>query len=221
MGLFLSRGNKKVLSFWVMCQILKKASLDSIPSRRHTVFVKQKDIANATHTAILDAAGIVVLNKGVNALTLDSAAQEAGVSKGGLLYHFPNKNSLIEGMIEGMIERLVGAFDASLERELVKSNGGWLVAYIHASFVSDPQYNQLSMALFAAIANDTELLRLLQDHFVEWQNKVEELAPSPEIGTIIRLALDGLWVSDLMGFSPPPPALREKMLHTLLEMVTQ
>lgn len=217
MGLFLSRGNKKVLSFWVMCQILKKVPLGSTPSRRYTIFVKQKDIANATRTAILDAAGRVVLNKGVNALTLDSAAQEAGVSKGGLLYHFPNKNSLIEGMIE----RLVGAFDASLERELVKSNGDWLVAYIHASFVSDPQYNQLSMALFAAIANDTELLRPLQDHFVVWQNKVEELASSPEIGTIIRLALDGLWVSDLMDFSPPSLALREKILHTLLEMVAQ
>jgi len=177
--------------------------------------MKQSDIALATRTAILDSACRVVLDRGVNALTLDSAALEAGVSKGGLLYHFPNKNRLIEGMIE----RLVSAFDLALERELARYNGNWLSAYIHASFVSDPKYSQLSTALFAAIAGDPKLLKPLQDHFLKWQRKAEESAPSPEMGTIIRLAMDGLWVSDLLGFAPPPPAMRKKMLKTLLEMM--
>ena len=37
--------------------------------------------------------------KGVAKLTLEAVAKEAGVSKGGLLYHFSNKEALIEGMI--------------------------------------------------------------------------------------------------------------------------
>jgi AcrR family transcriptional regulator len=177
--------------------------------------MKQKDIALATQTEILDAACRVVLDKGVNALTLDATALEAGVSKGGLLYHFPSKDSLIEGMIE----RLIHAFDSALERELVKTDGDWLAAYLNVSFISDPHYNQLSTALFAAIANNPTLLKPLQDHFVEWQKKAEETAPSPDVGTIIRLAMDGLWVSDLMGFAPPSPAMRKKLLKVLMEML--
>jgi len=192
-------------------------ALDSIPSGRYTVFMKQKDITLATRMGILDAACRVVLNKGVSALTLDSAAQEAGVSKGGLLYHFPSKNSLIEGMIE----RLIRAFDLALERELAKNNGDWLAAFITASFVSDPDYNQLSSALSAAIASNPELLKPLQDHFVELQKKAEASAPSPQMGTIIRLAMDGLWLSDLLGFAPPTPAMRKKMLKVLMEMINK
>lgn len=177
--------------------------------------MKQKDIALSTRTMILDAACRVVLNKGVNALTLDSTALEAGVSKGGLLYHFPSKDSLIEGMIE----RLINAFDFALEQELAKTNGDWLAAYINVSFISDPRYRQLSSALFAAIANNPALLKPLQDHFVEWQKKAEASAPTPEMGTLIRLAMDGLWIADLAGFAPPTSAMRKKMLKVLMEMM--
>lgn len=48
---------------------------------------------------ILDAAAAIVRRDGVAKLTLEAAAKEAGVSKGGLLYHFPNKESLIDGMV--------------------------------------------------------------------------------------------------------------------------
>jgi AcrR family transcriptional regulator len=177
--------------------------------------MKQKDIALSTRTMILDAACRVVLNKGVNALTLDSTALEAGVSKGGLLYHFPSKDSLIEGMIE----RLINAFDLALEQELAKINGDWLAAYINVSFINDPRYRQLSSALFAAIANNPALLKPLQDHFVEWQKKAEASAPTPEVGTLIRLAMDGLWIADLAGFAPPSSAMRKKMLKVLMEML--
>ncbi len=177
--------------------------------------MKQKKIASTTRIEILDAACRVVLNKGVNALTLDSTALEAGVSKGGLLYHFPSKDSLIAGMIE----RLINAFERTLERELVKTEGDWLNAYINISFISDPQYNQLSAALFAGIANNPALLKPLQSHFDRWQKKAEESAPSPEVGTLIRLAMDGLWVSDLMGFASPSAAMRKKLLKVLMEML--
>ena len=51
-----------------------------------------------TRQKILAAASQIVQCKGVAKLTLEAVAKEAGVSKGGLLYHFSNK-ALIEGMI--------------------------------------------------------------------------------------------------------------------------
>lgn len=45
-----------------------------------------------------------------------------------------------------MVEQLIAGFDAALEQELDKSNGNWLIAYIRASFKSDPLENRLSSA---------------------------------------------------------------------------
>jgi hypothetical protein len=121
-------------------------------------------------------------------------------------------------LIEGMIERLVAEFDSMLEAEMSKSNGDWLTAYIRASFQSNPKLDSMGSALFAAVANAPELLQPLQAHYVKWQNKVIETAASPEIGTIIRMAIDGLWVSDMLDFAPPSSATRKKMMNTLLQL---
>ena len=48
---------------------------------------------------MLDAAEVVVVRQGIANLTLEAVAAEAGLSKGGLLHHFPNKDRLIEAMV--------------------------------------------------------------------------------------------------------------------------
>jgi len=176
--------------------------------------MKQIENTLSTPVKILDAASRVILDKGVDSLTLESVAKEAGLSKGGLLYHFPSKRLLIEGMIN----RLINSVDSRLAEELVKSGGDYLTAYIRASFAADPERDKISYALFAAIANEPDLIIPLQARFLKMQKELEEAAPTPEIGTIIRLALDGLWVSDLFGFAPPSPEMREKMLSVILTM---
>ncbi len=49
---------------------------------------------------LLDAAEKVVARDGVNNLTLNTVAAEAGVSKGGLLYHFPHRRSLVDATMQ-------------------------------------------------------------------------------------------------------------------------
>ncbi|EAE2866200.1 TetR family transcriptional regulator, partial [Listeria monocytogenes] len=49
---------------------------------------------------LLTAASEIVKEEGVVKLTLEAVAQRAGVSKGGLLYHYPSKEALIKGMVE-------------------------------------------------------------------------------------------------------------------------
>lgn len=188
--------------------------IDSIPSRRYTNFMKKSEISSATQIKILDAASKVVMANGADALTLERVAQEAGLSKGGLLYHFPTKRKLIEGMIV----RLIARVDALLEDELLKSGGDYVTAYIRASFRKDPEEERISNALIAAMANDPDLIKPLQARFVRMQHKIAEAAVSPEIGTIIRLTLDGMWMADLFGFAPPSPELREKLLASLLKI---
>ena len=176
--------------------------------------MKQKDISLSTKKNILNAANKVILDKGADALTLEAVAQEAGISKGGLLYHFPSKKQLIQGMIESMIARV----DSTLQEELVKSSGDYMASYIRASFKTETGPDQISYALLAAISNDPVLIKPLRARFYKMQNEIVAAAASEEVGTIIRLALDGLWISDLFGFAPPSPELRVKMLDALLKI---
>jgi AcrR family transcriptional regulator len=50
--------------------------------------------------AVLDAFEQLLIDVGERAATLDAVAKRAGVSKGGLLYHFPNKEALITATLE-------------------------------------------------------------------------------------------------------------------------
>jgi len=67
--------------------------------------------------AILDAANRIVIRDGVARLTLDAVAAEAGVSKGGLLYHFRSKEALITAMIAAYLDDFDGQLARLAERE--------------------------------------------------------------------------------------------------------
>ena len=54
---------------------------------------------------ILEAAERVVAEVGAARLTLDVVAQAAGVSKGGLLYHFPSKRARPQPRSAGLHRR--------------------------------------------------------------------------------------------------------------------
>ena len=58
-----------------------------------------------TRDAILDAAEMVVRDIGAAHMTLDAVAERAGVSKGGLIYHFPAKETLLAAMVSRLLRR--------------------------------------------------------------------------------------------------------------------
>ena len=77
------------------------------------VTAQRCDTTDLVHDRILDAAEELICTRGIAGFTLDGVAQAAGVSKGGLLYHFRSKDSLISGtqhrMASRMAETLRGA----------------------------------------------------------------------------------------------------------------
>ena len=61
---------------------------------------------------LLDAAATVVRRDGAQALTLDAVAAEAGVSKGGLLYHFRSKRDLLDALVGRWLDGWQADMDA-------------------------------------------------------------------------------------------------------------
>jgi AcrR family transcriptional regulator len=169
---------------------------------------------------ILTAAQTVVRQSGTDALTLEAVAKEAGVSKGGLLYHFPNKEALIQGMIQSLIDEFNAAVMVEVERDPTPDQAGrYARAYLRATFNSDYPLPALSEGILAAVALNPTLLRPLQMAFQAWQERLVNDGIDPALATVIRTAADGLWFAELMEFAPPAEPLRSAVYEMLLAMV--
>ena len=62
---------------------------------------------------ILAAAADLARQSGPVRFSLDAVASHAGVSKGGLLYNFPSKAKLMQGLVEDYLEEFERALDAA------------------------------------------------------------------------------------------------------------
>jgi AcrR family transcriptional regulator len=54
---------------------------------------------NELQNTRLDVAETVIMRQGIAKLALGAVAAEAGISKGGLLHHFPTKDRLVEALV--------------------------------------------------------------------------------------------------------------------------
>ncbi|MFJ4174190.1 TetR/AcrR family transcriptional regulator [Microbacterium sp. NPDC089696] len=90
---------------------------------------------------VLDAFEKIVINDGERAATLDATAREAGVSKGGLLYHFGSKDDLVAGILD-RLDRLT---TVDLERMNAHEDGP-VAYYVRTSVMED---DDLDRALIA------------------------------------------------------------------------
>ncbi|AWB46577.1 TetR family transcriptional regulator [Paenibacillus sp. CAA11] len=163
---------------------------------------------------ILKAVSQIVHEEGVEKLTLEAVAKKAGISKGGLLYHFPSKEALLQGMVEHLSNRFLEEFHQKAEED-PRTMGKWTRAYMDASLSCDSEVGDLYTALSAAHFANPELLQVLQEQYFKMQALIEDDAIDPVKSTMIRLALDGLWFAEMFGLAPPHPELRQKIVEEL------
>ena len=172
--------------------------------------------AQKTRRGLLDAAERQVDRHGAARLTLAAVAEEAGVSKGGLLYHFSTKDELIAAMLDRRFARFDENRRSKIEAD-TQERGRLARAYLLAS--AEEKDPEAAAGLLAAVANNPALLRPLQERYSGWQDELaSDAGLSPEQATLIRLIADGLWLSELMGFAPPAPALRQRIIGLALSM---
>ncbi|TDD15240.1 TetR/AcrR family transcriptional regulator [Nonomuraea diastatica] len=166
---------------------------------------------------LLDAAAEVLLSEGAESLTLEAVARRAGVSKGGLFYHFPTKQALVAAMVE----RLTDAFDAALAQAGSRP-GDFLRAYVEATIperhTSAPA-DRVTAALLAAVLVDPAGLEPLRERFATWQARLADDGIDPAAATAVRLAVDGWWAVRLLGLGEPGPELHEPTRRHLMEVI--
>ncbi|PSQ92253.1 MAG: TetR/AcrR family transcriptional regulator [Proteobacteria bacterium SW_6_67_9] len=168
-----------------------------------------------THQRILDAAGRIVVERGPAQLTLAAVAQRAGLSKGGLLYHFATK----EALLSAMVERLIGVTEERIEhhRAADTDDGAWTRGYVRACAADDVPANdatgRLGVAVLAAGALDATLMERLRERQSVWRAALHDDGIDALTAQIVRLAADGLWLNAVFGL----PVLTESERAHVLE----
>ena len=171
-----------------------------------------------TREKLVQAAAQLVVSKGITRVTLEQVALEAGVSKGGLLHHFPTKQALLNGLIEQVGQVFKARLEKYMALETSFQPGRLARAYIRASFEYEADELQLTNAIAKVVSEFPELLQELQMDFAQLDQEMQKDGLPAARALVIRLACDGLWFSELIGVSSLQESLRSQMLEELLAM---
>jgi AcrR family transcriptional regulator len=172
-----------------------------------------------TRTVILDAADAVVAERGVASLTFDEVARQAGVSRGGVLYHFASKEALTEAMVQRFIDRfdVAVAKAAAQDRQPIGRNTrAYLLATLGEPPLTGELFDKANGAITAALANFPERLEPVREQSARSQRFVESDTIDPVLATIIRLAIDGLWLAENLNLMRFDPALKARVGERLI-----
>lgn len=170
---------------------------------------------------LIDVASEIVSTRGVQELTLEGAAAAAGVTKGGLIYHFKTKDDLLAAVVQSLIEHWeqrsrVKATQAS------NTSGDMLRAMIDDTFDMEPAEKQLISNLLAAASSYPHLLGPVRDLYGRLYTDFAKSKPHPGTALVIAAALDGVSMLELLDFhrftEPQRKALRQA-LHALAKEI--
>ena len=174
-----------------------------------------------TRDRLLDAAEAVVARERVARLTLDAVAAEAGMSKGGVLYHFGTKDALLGAMVRRLYETFEEGMESRVD-SMPEAPGRFARAFVDATLESSPPRPEgalgVSAGLLTAIAHAPGLLDPLRERYASWQESVVGDGVDPAVATLVRLAADGLWFAELLGLAPPEGELRARVRQALVSL---
>jgi AcrR family transcriptional regulator len=170
---------------------------------------------------ILQAAEEIVARRGPAYLTLETAADEANVSKGGLFYHFRSKEALLEAMIRRSTQ-LLESEHTKVAESLTGERNGKMKASIIGTLRHLEEQRRVLTAVVAAIANDPKLVEPMRESFQnEFQDLCKEVNLRMEDVAVLFLASQGLLLMELLNLSFLTPSQIRKVTQRMLQLVEE
>ncbi len=151
----------------------------------------------SSRSRILAAAAALARDAGPGRLSLDAVAARAGVSKGGLLYHFPSKAALMTGLVEDYIAEFEAKLDAAVKRD--DSGEALMKAYVALSLKSLDEKQPPASWIFSAMAEDPDFLQPVNDFRRKLLQRLLAGSADRTKALIAYLAIEGLHSLKLFG----------------------
>ncbi|SIT72791.1 TetR/AcrR family transcriptional regulator [Microbacterium sp. RU33B] len=165
---------------------------------------------------VLDAFEALLVAEGERAATMDATARGAGVSKGGLLYHFASKDALEAGIVErlrALVDEDVAAMTAAPE--------GAVAHYLYSSVMeNDPLDRAILATSRLAQGGNHTAADALRDVREKWADAIRPHAHNETALDLVMLVGDGLYFNNaLSGGSIPGPVPRGAAMDALVALV--
>jgi AcrR family transcriptional regulator len=177
---------------------------------------------------ILDAAERVAMRDGVGHVTLDAVAKEAGLSKSGLIHHYPSKDALIGAMVLRKIDSWGDACEQSFQRH-AGAPGGAARALVDACFdcpdaeggagEDDDDSRRRGCVVIAALVHDAKHIEPVRKVHRRIDTKLAADRLPPGVADAIHLALNGMWFNWVFNLSDLTPQRLERVRKVLQHII--
>lgn len=155
------------------------------------------------------AAEEVILSEGIGSLSLDAIAKRVGLSKSGLLHHFPSKDALIHGLVRLKCSQ----WKADCDEEFAEVRPGpfpTAQAFFDMCFGERDSFCEdclrSSMVLVAALVHDPRHVAPIREVRRYLASRLANDGVPEDLAELLLLTIDGLWFGRLFGVAEPSQA---------------
>jgi AcrR family transcriptional regulator len=142
-----------------------------------------------------------VVSHGPDAVTLEAVATRAGVSKGGLLYHFGSKDALLAGFLDWV--RSLTDDDIAAARAAAASGEESVARYYLRTSADDPLREGAmfrSMVALLSLAGSEEAAAVAaRDVMTTWRDVLADETGDDLTGDLIAALGDGIYLRAIAG----------------------
>ncbi|MBI3227679.1 MAG: TetR/AcrR family transcriptional regulator [Mycolicibacterium cosmeticum] len=168
---------------------------------------------------ILDAYEELLAREGERYATLDAVAAKAGVSKGGLLYHFPAKDQLSDGLCERLIS--LAAEDVDEMRTAAEGPARY---YVRTSRYEGTALDRVLVAVSRLQQAGNPRARAVMEVVSDtWLAILHDTLGDLAMARAIKLIGDGLYYNALSRAlaGTPDPATGDEELLAVIDRITR
>jgi AcrR family transcriptional regulator len=171
---------------------------------------------------ILDAAAELVGEIGAGRLTLESVAERAGLSKGGLLYNFPTKDALLQAMIQRMIDQVASEKDSLRATAAPGPNReARVVTKTLLNICCGGKMQDMATGMMAATAENPSLLDPVRQVIRTTLEQLKESSDDLDAALLGWLATEGLSSLEMHKLSPFSEEDRNRIVKAIDRLVTK
>ncbi|WP_420961748.1 TetR family transcriptional regulator [Brucella sp. IR073] len=169
---------------------------------------------------ILQAATALAKEVGPAHLSLDAAAARAGLSKGGLLYHFPTKAKLLEAVVEEHLREHEAALNAEDEKRQDAPNGV-AEAYLEVFRAEQCHKEPPPSGVLAALAENPDFISPIRRYNRQLLDRMQSRSSDLAVALITFLAVEGMRAMQLFDCDILTDAERELVMERLTGLLSE
>lgn len=166
---------------------------------------------------VLAAARQIVERDGAGALTFEELAKVSGVTRGGITYHFPTKDALLQGLLEHDMQQWRESEAACTPTDLPCPQQCELIGFIRSHTSEDESRRRFVAGMLSAAVHQPDLLdgcrQEILDRYADadWNDTALR-------AHVLRLAAVGLFWDEIFQFQSMPAEVRRRFTALLEQL---